>query len=275
VSAPNESAATASPAIVGRVLADGRRIYRLVTALVVWWAWVVFAAASAGDLVVQGHDFLSLKFGLGLLTVTGLVFACTLWPKVIADDNGLVVRNPIRSFDIPWGAVRGIFLADSVEIQCARGPGKKDKTVYCWALSAARRGRAKARLHGWQVEHGKRPASQAYGKLPTQAQELAKMPSAEVMAREMARMSEEAKTRLGRPARSGSQDMAAASVNGSSPAETGGNSGADGHRAGGDPPDSGGVTVRSGDTLTGTWAWPALGAFLVPGIAFAIAMLAG
>ena len=84
VSAPNESAATAAPATAGRVLADGRRIYRLVTAVVVWWAWVVFAVASVGDLVVQGHDFLSLKFGLGLLTVTGLVFACTLWPKIVA-----------------------------------------------------------------------------------------------------------------------------------------------------------------------------------------------
>src|SRR5215472_16589683 len=190
VSAPHESAATAAPATAGRVLADGRRVYRLVTALVVWWAWVVFAAASVGDLVVQGHDFLSLKFALGLLTVTGLVFACTLWPKVIADDNGLVVRNPLRSFAIPWGAVRGIFLADSVEIQCARGPGKKDKTVYCWALSSARRGRAKARLHGWQMERGRRNAPASYGKLPAQAQELTKMPSAEVMAREMAKMSE-------------------------------------------------------------------------------------
>jgi len=274
VSAPHESAATAAPATAGRVLADGRRVYRLVTALVVWWAWVVFAAASVGDLVVQGHDFLSLKFALGLLTVTGLVFACTLWPKVIADDNGLVVRNPLRSFAIPWGAVRGIFLADSVEIQCARGPGKKDKTVYCWALSAARRGRAKAKLHGWQVEHGKRVRSQVYGRLPTQAQELTKMPSAEVMAREMARMSDEAKTRLGRPATSSGQDLRPASMNGSSPAETG-SSGADGHRSGGEPPDAQGVTVRSGDALTSTWAWPALGAILVPGIAFAIAMLAG
>ena len=274
MSAPNESAATAVPVTAGRVLADGRRIYRLLTALVVWWAWVVFAVASVGDLVVQGHNFVSVKFALGLLTATGLVFACTLWPKVIADDDGLVVRNPLRSFAIPWGAVRGIFLADSVEIQCARGEGKKDKTVYCWALSAARRGRAKARLHGWQVDHGKRVASQSYGKLPAQAQELTKMPSAEAMAREMAKMSEAAKTRLGRPAKAAGQDPPAASMNGSSPAETG-SSGADGHREGGEPPAAGDVTLQSGETMTGTWAWPALGAVLVPGIAFAIAMLAG
>ena len=269
MSAPNESAATAVPATAGRVLADGRRIYRLLTALVVWWAWVVFAVASVGDLVVQGHNFVSVKFALGLLTVTGLVFACTLWPKVIADDDGLVVRNPLRSFAIPWGAVRGIFLADSVEIQCARGEGKKDKTVYCWALSAARRGRAKARLHGWQVDHGKRVASQSYGKLPAQAQELTKMPSAEVMAREMAKMSEAAKARLGQQAGLSDQDMPPASVNGSGPDS------ADQAGPGSGQAAPGSVVATAGDTVTGTWAWPALAAVLVPGIAFAIVMLAG
>ena len=75
---------------------------------------------SLGDLIIQGHDFLSVKFALGVLTVTGLVFACTLWSKVIADDDGITVRNPFRVFTIPWAAVQGIFLADSVEIQCAR-----------------------------------------------------------------------------------------------------------------------------------------------------------
>jgi len=149
VSAPNEQARTAVPTSVGRLLPDGRRVYRLSAPLVVWWVWVGLAVLSLGDLIVQGHDYLSAKFALGMLTVTGLVFACTLWSKVIADDDGITVRNPFRVFTIPWAAVRGIFLADSVEIQCARGPLKKDKTVYTWALSSARRTRARAKLHGW------------------------------------------------------------------------------------------------------------------------------
>jgi PH (Pleckstrin Homology) domain-containing protein len=269
VSAPNKPAAAAVAATAGRLLADGRRIYRLVTALVVWWVWVIFAAASVADLVIQSHDFLSVKFALGLLTVTGLVFACTLWPKVIADDVGLVVRNPLRSFAIPWTAVKAIYLADSVEIQCARGPDKKDKTVYCWALSAARRGRAKARLHGWQIEQGKRDTHASYGKLPSQARELTKMTSTEVIAREMARMSEEATARLSKQAGAGGQDLAAASVNGSSPAGVDG--GADSDASG-----PGAVAwPSSAGTVTGAWAWPALAAILVPGIAFAIVMLAG
>jgi hypothetical protein len=269
VSAPNEPAAAAAPPTAGRLLPDGRRVYRQVTALVVWWAWVVFAAASVADLLIQGHDFLSLKFTLGLLTVTGLVFSCTLWPKVIADDNGLVVRNPLRSFTIPWGAVKGIFLADSVEIQCARGSDKKDKTVYCWALSSARRGRAKARLRGWQWDHGKRNVPASYGQLPDQAKEVAKMSSAEVMAREMAKMSDAAKARLGKAAGPGDQVAPAASVNGSAP----GNAGQAGSGRG--PAATASVAAAAGDIVTGTWAWAALAAVLVPGIAFATAMLAG
>jgi hypothetical protein len=266
VSTPNEPVTAAVAATAGRKLADGRRVYRLVTALVIWWTWVVFAVGSVADLVIQGHDFLSLKFSLGLLTVTGVVFASTLWPRVIADDKGLVVRNPLRSFAIPWGAINGIYLADSVEIQSARGPDKKDKTVYSWALSSARRGRAKARLHGWQVEQGKRNPPVSYGKLPSQARDLTKMTQTEVMAREMARMLDEAKARLGKQAGGGDLDLAEASMNGSGPVSTGG---------GGAPSDGAKPTPGPADTVTGAWSWPALASILVPGIAFAIVMLAG
>ena len=273
MSAPNEQARTAVPVSIGRILPDGRRMYRLATPQVIWWTWVALAALSLGDLLIQGHDYLSLKFALGLLTVTGLVFVCTLWPRVIADDDGLTVQNPFRKFYIPWGAVRGIFLADSVEIQCARSRQKKDKTVYTWALSSARRGRARARLHGWQAEQGRRSRPSSYGRLPGQAKELLKMTQAEVMAREMAKISEEAKARLGAgaglTARNDEPGFGEASINGLTPG---------GVSANGAGPAGGSDAVGAGasaEVVTSTWAWPALAAILVPGIAFAIAMLVG
>jgi hypothetical protein len=243
------------PVSVGRLLPDGRRMYRLVTPQVVWWTWVGLAALSVGDLIIQGHNYLSLKFALGLLTATGLVFACTLWPRVIADEDGITVQNPLRRFRIPWAAVRGIFLADSVEIQYARSAEKKDKTVYSWALSSARRGRAKARLHGWQWDHGRRSRPPSYGQLPDRAKELAKMTQTEVIAREMAKLSEEANAR--RP-------QGRVSLNGTDAADV---------SAGG----PGAQTRATGpaEVVTASWSWPALAAFLVPGIVFAIVMLAG
>jgi len=246
VSAPNEQAETAVQVSVGRLLPDGRRMYRLTTPQVIWWTWAALAIFSLADLLIQGHDYLSLKFTLGLLTATGLVYVCTLWPKVIADDRGMTVQNPFRKFLIPWDAVRGIFLADSVEVQCARGPQKKDKTVYSWALSAARRGRSKARLRGWQWEQSKRNRSSGYGRLPESAKELAKMSQTEVMARELAAMFEQAKVRR--------------DATGPGPL---------------DASDAVGASAATADVVTSTWAWPALAAILVPGIAFAIAMLVG
>jgi Bacterial PH domain len=246
VSAPNEQAKTAVQVSAGRLLPDGRRIYRLTTPQVIWWTWAALAIFSLGDLLIQGHDYLSLKFTFGLLTVTGLVYVCTLWPRVIADDDGMTVQNPFRKFIIPWVAVRGIFLADSVEVQCARGQQKKDKTVYSWALSAARRGRSKARLRGRQWEQGKRNTSSGYGRLPESARELMKMSQTEVMARELAAMFEQAKARR--------------DVNGTGLA---------------DASDAAGTDAAFADVVTSTWAWPALAAILVPGVAFAIAMLVG
>ncbi len=254
------------------MLPDGRRVYRLTGPQVVWWIWVALALISLGDLVIQGHDYLSLKFAFGLLTVTGLVYACTLWPRVIADDGGVQVQNPFRRFTIPWDAVRGIFLADSVEIQCARGQQKKDKTVYSWALSSARRGRARAKLHGWQWDQGKRNRPSSYGQLPGQAKELVKMTTTEVMAREMAKLSEEANGRRGEAgtwsaearlgeaglgdARLDDAGLAKPSVNGAAKkgsgtrAETADGAAAVWRDAGG----------WSGGVVTATWSWPSLAA---------------
>ncbi|MGN6795809.1 MAG: PH domain-containing protein [Streptosporangiaceae bacterium] len=279
MSAPNEQAKTAVPLSAGRLLPDGRRVYRLTGPQVVWWAWLVLAIASLGDLVIQGHDYLSLKFAFGLLTVTGLVYACTLWPRVIADDSGVTVQNPFRRFTIPWGAVRGIFLADSVEIQCVRGQQKKDKTVYSWALSSARRGRARAKLHGWQMDHGKRNRPSSYGQLPGQAKELVKMTQTEVMAREMAKLSEEARARR--------WDLADQAGTGTSEAQLGeaglGDARLDdagfarpsmnGTKDGGIAADD--AAASTGEFVTAAWSWPALAAFLVPGLAFAIVWLVG
>jgi Bacterial PH domain len=237
VTAPNERTGTDIPVTVGRLQADGSRVYRLAAPVVVWWIWVALLVLILADLLIQGRNYLSLQFALGALTATGLVFACTYWPLVRSDEDGITVRNPFRVFRIPWAAVRGIFLADSVEIQCSRPAQKKDKTVYSWALSSTRRTRAKARLHGWQWEQGRRNRPSSYGQLPGQARELVKMTQTEVIAREMAAKSEEVKARLL-------------------------------------DPDNPGTPVADA-VVTSGWAWAAIAAVLVPGIAFAIVMLAG
>jgi hypothetical protein len=197
VSVPNERtrATGVPPTSAGRLTADAKRVYRLTPPLVIWWSWVGLLVFAVGDLLIQEHQFASLRSVFGTLAVTGVVYALTLWPKVIADDVGIQVRNPFRVFNIPWPAVRGIFLADSVELQCARRAPKKDKTVYSWALSSPRRARARAQLRAWQWDQGKWNRPSGYRHLPETAQSLVKMTTAEIMARELATISDEARFR--------------------------------------------------------------------------------
>lgn len=244
MTAPNQRTGTDVPVTVGRLQADGSRVYRLTAPAVVWWIWVVLAVLSLGDLLIQARSYLSLKFTLGILTATALVFACTYWPMVSADESGVTVRNPFRVFRIPWVAVRGIFLADSLEIQCSRPDQKKDKTVYSWALSSTRRTRARAKLQGWQWEQGRRSRPSSYGQLPGQARELVKMTQTEVIAREMASKSDEVKARLLDPDNLG-------------------------------PAGESKEPAIADAVVTTSWAWLTIAAVLVPGIAFAIVMLVG
>lgn len=263
MTAPNERTRTDGSLSVGRLQADGSRVYRLTAPVVVWWIWAALVAAAIADLLIQGRSYLSLKFLLGTLTATALVFACTWWPQVSANEDEVTVRNPFRVFRIPWAAVRGIFLADSLEIQCSRPAQKKDKTVYSWALSSTRRHRARAKLHGWQWEQGRRSRPSSYGQLPGQARELTKMTQTEVIAREMAAKSDEVKARLLDPDNAPQSEASTAG----GPAHAG---------AGGSGPvaASNGPAIADAVVMT-SWAWPTIAAVLVPGIAFAIVMLIG
>jgi hypothetical protein len=262
MSVPNDrTSVTQTPSTTtGRLRPDGTRIFRMGPPVVIWWVWIAILAFSLGDYLFQAHRLVSLKFALGALAITGLVYACALWPAVIASDRGVEIRNPVRRFFVPWAAVRGIYLADSVEVQCGQSPPKKDKTVYSWALSSPRRSRARAQLRAWQWDQGKRGRPGGYAQLPDQAKSVVKMTTAEVMARELAAMSEEAKFRSVVAAVEADsdpdQDRIPAGEVRPEPLEVAGLAGADGPAV-----------------LSPGWSWPPLAAFFVPAIAFLVVSL--
>ena len=177
------------PAVsAGRIAPDGSRSYRLVAPLVLWWVWVAIAVVAIADPLIQGTHQIPAAYAAGTLAITGLTFACTLWPKVVADDAGLMVRNPFRSFRIPWDAVRGVFIGDSVEIQYARQGPKSDKTVYCWALYSSRRSRSKSALRAGLDR--RRGALAGAGRLQPEATAVLSKGAAELMAAELAQVLE-------------------------------------------------------------------------------------
>jgi hypothetical protein len=145
----------ADSATTGKATADGKILYRRLTPIVVWWAWLAFAAFCLADVVIPAHSYVSLEVVAGLLTVTAVVYACALRPRVIADDDSVLVHNPFRDHRVRWGAVRGVFLGDSVEFSCARAAPKKDKTIYCWALYTARRSRMRSQMQRSLLKTGR------------------------------------------------------------------------------------------------------------------------
>lgn len=177
------------------VTSGERTVFRLPGAIVAWWAWVAVAVAGLADLLATGRDHTSAEIVAVLALVTGLVYACTLWPRIIAGPTGLAVRNPLREHWVPWGSVTGIDLRESVQVHHADGTGgKPEKIIYSWALYAPRRTRLRADRAG-------RPrgvlASRApsYGRMPDEAKELLRQPAVKVMAAQLNTMAADARER--------------------------------------------------------------------------------
>jgi PH (Pleckstrin Homology) domain-containing protein len=99
------------------------QIFRSPTAVVVWVVWLLFAVANWIDLAVQGRDHLSVVAAAVLLLATGVVYVTAQRPRIIADDAGVTVRNPLRDHRIGWAGVAQVDLVDLLRVHCAWGPG--------------------------------------------------------------------------------------------------------------------------------------------------------
>jgi hypothetical protein len=172
-------------------------VFRHSTPMVIFWAWVAFAVANFVDIAVTDSGLTLLKVGVGLLAVTGIAYATTLHSRVQTDDHGVTIFNPLRKHRAPWGAVEGIYLGDSVEFVCHRPAPKKTKTIYSWALYSSRRSRARSQMQrGFFSTRRVEVSSRA----PSEAAELAKTASAQLMASELGRLAVQARDRGAREA---------------------------------------------------------------------------
>ena len=74
--------------------AGGPQTFRSPTAVVLWWVWLLFAAANLIDLAVQGRDRLSLVAAAILVLATGVAYVTAQRPRIIADTAGAPNPNP-------------------------------------------------------------------------------------------------------------------------------------------------------------------------------------
>jgi hypothetical protein len=115
--------------------------FRSPTAVVVWIGWLLFAVGNWIDLAVQGRDHLSVVAAAILLLATGVGYVTAQRPRIIADDAGVTVRNPLRDHRIGWAGVTQVDLADQLRVHCAWGtpPDQQSKVISAWAVHYSRR----------------------------------------------------------------------------------------------------------------------------------------
>ncbi len=138
--------------------AGGAQTFRSPTAVVVWWVWLLFAAANLIDLAVQGRDHLSLVAAAILVLATGVAYVTAQRPRIIADSAGITVVNPLRDHHVGWAGVTEVDLADLLRVHCRRGPDDT-KVIYSWAVHYSRRRKlaaeAKARRNTARMSSGR------------------------------------------------------------------------------------------------------------------------
>jgi Bacterial PH domain len=128
-----------------------RQTFRSPLAVVIWWLWVLFAVGNLIDLAVQGRDHLSVVAAFILLLITGVVQVTAQRPRIVADDEGLTIMNPLREHRIGWAAVAGIDAAQQLRVRCewplddgAGGTGHR--VLHSWAVHSSRRRQVTAEL---------------------------------------------------------------------------------------------------------------------------------
>ena len=131
---------------------DSRQTFRSPFAVAIWWLWVLFAVANLIDLAVQGRDHLAVVAVFILLLVTGVVYVTVQRPRIVADDAGMTVMNPLRNYRVGWSAVAGIDPTDLLRVRCEWPLGGQDeqrtgtRVIYAWAVQSTRRKQATAQL---------------------------------------------------------------------------------------------------------------------------------
>jgi hypothetical protein len=120
--------------------------FRSPTAVAVWVVWLLFAVGNWIDLAVQGRDHLSAIAAALLLLVTGAAYVTAQRPRIIADDAGVTIRNPLREYRIGWAGVAKVDVLDLLRVHCDGGvpggePGdsKHRKVISAWAVHYSRR----------------------------------------------------------------------------------------------------------------------------------------
>ena len=160
-----------------------RQAFRSPVAVVVWWLWVLFAVATLIDIAVQGRDHLAVVSVFILLLVTGVIYVTAQRPRVVTDDAGMTITNPLRDHRVGWAAVAGIDPADLLRVRCEwplGGEGAErtgTRAIYAWAVQSTRRKQAAAQMRADRHRARNRAPAGVFG-VPTPPEPADQPPTA-------------------------------------------------------------------------------------------------
>ncbi|TDE30934.1 PH domain-containing protein [Actinomadura sp. 6K520] len=133
------------------------------------YAWLTFAVLNIADLVFgltgePTYSLTALTVGVLLLLGCGLAYVVGLRPAIRADDEEVVVRNPLRDIRVPWAAVRGIEGTNAVKIRFT-GQDGAELEARAWVHQTSPRAQAKAEARA-RKERRKTPGLDLTGRTP-------------------------------------------------------------------------------------------------------------
>ena len=223
--------------------------------MAIWYIWLVFAVLNLGDLAWQGGGHAALVAVAIILLVTGVAYVAALRPRVIADDEAVTVRNPLRDVRVPWGAVTSIDLGDTLHVRY-----EPDRVVHSWAVQSSRRSRVRAqfRTQFRQAQMARR--TPGYGRMPEEARSRLSKTTGEIIVIQLTSLLEEARRRA-----AVAETPAAVGVPSEAP---------------GAPPETvsaptgtpGAPSAAAGGP-SGSWYWPAVAALALPAVLVVLAIL--
>ena len=153
-------------------------MFRSSGAVALWWVWLVFAVVSLVALAVNGRDHSSVVAAVVVVAATGVVYGCAWWPRIVADENGISVLNPLRGHTVPWPAVTKVDLVNAVRVHVAPAPGAaRGKVIYSWAVQSSARSRLRSESSARRAQRGG---------MPPQAREALGRSQAEFIAEQLA-----------------------------------------------------------------------------------------
>lgn len=139
-------------------------VFRSMPPYVLGWVWMAFAAANLVDIAIRGRDAASAIAAGSLLLGAGVAYVIALRPRVVADEDGVRLHNPLRDVRLSWSAVDKIEKTDAIVIHSG------DRKFRAYALQTSPRARVRADIKSRRAGRDSRMpehvAEYVKGKLP-------------------------------------------------------------------------------------------------------------